>query len=305
MNYVRPSLEANAWPYTLPQLRRDFPNVSFPVQPTAEDLAPYGVFPVMLADPPSYEPSTHRLETRPPEEVNGIWLQQWQIVELTPEEQEQWQRVNHPPDYQGFYDALIASSVYQTISAKATLFQPLLAASTEFIPAFADAKAGNPNPEAIRMTVWKLMYWLQPSAEEIEMLQQMLSEHNLAGLYPLEIPAPVLEAFESQPNPFRFYASILSSNFYSTKLIPIILSGASSVPGDATTWMGFALKDAQSGLVPPPVPGGPPNSLQSALWLWSAAVGPLLDPEDLAEIQTLLEAANLADLYTLMPAQEP
>lgn len=209
------------------------------------------------------------------------------------------------PDYQGFYDALIASPVYQSISMKAALFQPLLAASTEFIAAFADAKMGRANPDAIRMTVWKLFYWLQPSPAEVAMLQQMLIENNLAELYPLEIPAPVLAALDSQPNPFKFYQSILSSNFYSTKLIPIILSGESSVPGDVTTWMYAALKDAQSGLVPPPVPGGPPNSLQSALWLWTAAVGPLLDAKDVEEIQALLAAANLAELYTLIPPQQP
>lgn len=234
---------------------------------------------VQIADPPS---------------PDATWTgSQWEIPPPEPPQ----------PDYQGFYDALIASPVYQSISMKAALFQPLLAASTEFIAAFGDAKAGRPNPDAIRMTVWKLFYWLQPSTEEVATLQQMMSDNHLAELYPLQIPAQVLAAFESQPNPFKFYESILSSNFYQTKIIPIILSGASSVPGDATTIMGFAIKDAQTGLVPPPTRDGPPNSLQTRLWLFTSAVGPLLDTEDFAEMQNLLTAANLADLYTLTPPQ--
>jgi hypothetical protein len=304
MTYIRPSLAIGSWPYDLARLGVDFPNVSFPANPTPEDLAPFGIFPVVPTIAPPLDPPTQRLEEVYPILSKNEWLQNWRVVDLTPEEQGQWQAVNNPPNYQGFYDALIASPVYQSIRTKAALFQPLLAAATEFIAAFGDAKAGRPNPDAIRMTVWNLFYWLQPSSQEVAMLQQMMSSNNLAGLYPLEIPAPILAAFESQPNPFKFYESILSSNFYTTKLVPIILSGASSIPGDATTIMGFAIKDAQGGLVPIPVPGEAPNALQSALWLWVAAVGPLLEPADLAEIQGLLEAANLADLYTLTPPQQ-
>jgi hypothetical protein len=205
------------------------------------------------------------------------------------------------PNYRGFYDDLIAAPVYQTIRAKATLFQPLLAASTEFIAAFADAKAGRPNVDAIRMSVWNLFYWLQPAPADIAAIQQMLIANKLDQLYPLAIPQPVLDALEAQPNPFKFYESILASNFYQTKLVPIILSGTSSVPGDATTIIYSAIKDAQAGLIPLPAPGDPPNSFQTRLWLWVSAVGPILDADDFIEAQGLLEAANLADYYTLTP----
>jgi hypothetical protein len=212
----------------------------------------------------------------------------------------------HPPDppipkYVGFYNDLIAHPIYSTISAKASLFQPLLAASTEFIAAFADAKAGNPNPSAIRLTMWRLLYWLQPSNDELAIIQSMLDANNLANLYPLAIPPPILAAFNAMPNPFLFYQGILNSNFYQTKLVPLILSGASSIPGDATTIMGFAIKDAQAGLVPSPSPNQPPNSLQSAIWLFMAAVETQVDAADLAELQALLDAANLSGMYSLQP----
>ena len=209
--------------------------------------------------------------------------------------------VSPDPDYIGFYNELIDHPVYSLISTKAAFFQPLLAASTEFIAAFADAKAGNPNPDAIRMTVWRLLYWLQPSSDELAAISAMLDSNNMADLYPLTIPAPVLEAFNSMTNPFLFYQGILNSNFYQTKLVPLILSGTSSIPGDVTTIMGFAIKDAQAGLVPPQITNGPPNSLQSAIWLFMAAVEQQIEAEDLAELQSLLDAANLSSMYSLHP----
>jgi hypothetical protein len=273
-----------------------WPQMSFADSGPREDwLIEQGAQPIRY-DPP-YDPGTHQLQPSAPYLLDGVVYAREAVSKPEPEPP--------GPDYAGFYDDLIASSVYQSISFKAALFQPLLAASTEFIAAFGDAKADRPNPDAIQMTVWKLMYWLNPGETEITAIQAMLAANHLDALYSLEVPAPVLAAFNAQPNPFSFYAGVLGSNFYQQKLVPIILSGASSVPGDATTIMGFAIKDAQSGLVPPPAPGGPPNSLQSALWLFMAAVGPQLDEADVAEIQGLLDAANLSSMYTLIPPEHP
>ena len=313
MAFIRIREDYIQWPYSPGQLRADEPQLSLSRELPDHELATLAQVGVYVArvqptEPPAADPRTERVEEVTPIQVavevgeEDSWLQQWTIRDATLEEIAAYDAANAPvPDYQAFYDALIASPVYQSISMKAALFQPLLAASTEFIAAFADAKAGHPNPDTIRMTVWKLFYWVQPSLEEVAMLQQMMNDNNLSELYPLQIPAPIMAAFESQPNPFRFYESILSSNFYQTKLVPIILSGASSIPGDATTIMGFAIKDAQAGLVPPPTRDGPPNSLQTRLWLFTAAVGPLLDDQDFTEMQGLLQVANLADMYTLTP----
>ncbi len=205
-------------------------------------------------------------------------------------------------NYKGFYNDLIAHPVYQVISSKAAFFQPLLAASVEFVAAFADAKAGEPNPDAIRMAVWKLMYWLQPTSEQLAVIQQMLEANGLASLYSLQAPPEVVAMLESQPNPFKFYAAILGSKFYQEKLVPLIFSGTSSMLGHATSIMGFAIKDAQAGLVAAPAPGGPPNSLQAALWLWMGQMAPHLTPDDMGEIQGMLDAANLGSLYTLQPS---
>lgn len=273
-----------------------WPDTSFgPSGPNDAFLAEVGAVRVRLDL--EHDPETQRLIRTQPYLIDGVVYGVEAVALLPPPEPE--------PDYEGFYNDLIAHPVYQSISMKAALFQPLLAASTEFIAAFGDAKAGRPNPDAIRMTVWKLMYWLQPSEAEAAAIQTMLAANHLDGLYSLGIPPLVLAVLNAQPNPFVFYAGVLSSNFYQAKLVPIIMSGSSSVPGDATTIMGFAIKDAQSGLVPPPTPGGPPNSLQSALWLWMAAVGPQLDAADIAEIQGLLEAANLSTMYSLAPPAGP
>jgi hypothetical protein len=302
MNLLRVRDSIPQWPYTVAMLQADEPRLSISQQPHASELAalatldpPVLVYKVQPSPPPAYNQAAQRVVQIMPELVEGQWQQRWGVEDLPPP----------APNYEGFYNDLIAHSVYELIALKASLFQPLLAASTEFIAAFSDAKAGRPNPEAIRMTVWKLIYWLQPSESEAAAIQAMLVANHLDELYSIQIPTEILDLFDAQPNPFRFYAGILNSNFYQQKLVPIILSGSSSVPGDATTIMGFAIKDAQSGLVPPPTPGDPPNSLQMSLWIWMAAVGPQLGAEDIAEIQGLLDAANLSSAYSLTPPEAP
>jgi hypothetical protein len=198
MTHIRPSI--TAWPYS--RLRQDFPNVSFPLSPTAEDLAPFGVFPVVETAAPEYEPSTHRIEEVYPEEVNGEWQQRWTVVELTPEEQAAWQRANNPPRYEAFY------------------------------------------------------------------------------------------------------AAFLNSNLYQALLVPALLQPGSDVLGNVMTIVALSLQDARLGNVPLPEAGAQPNSLQSAIWLLMSVMAPMLSPENLAELQGLLDAHGLGLYYSLMPPQQ-
>lgn len=259
---------------------------------------PFHLLPVTPTPKPGPSNPTKRVIKLPSVPIDGQWTEQWGERGATAEEMEAAQP---QPDYQGFYDELISHPIYLMISGKAALFQPLLAASTEFIAAFADAKLGRPSPDAIRTTVWKMMYWMQPSAAETAILQSLLASHNLDTLYTLTPPPEVSAFFDSLPNPFKFYAGVLGSNVYQSKLIPIILAGTNSVPGDVTTIMGFAIKDAQAGLTPLPTPSAPPNAMQNAIWMWMSVIGPLLDQADIMEIQGLLDAANLGALYSLTP----
>lgn len=72
--------------YTIGQLRRDNPNVSFPRNIPAETLAEYDVYPVASTDQPAYNEATHKVVQGTPEIENGEWRQTWNVVPLTKED---------------------------------------------------------------------------------------------------------------------------------------------------------------------------------------------------------------------------
>ena len=98
------------WPYSLGQLREDEPTKSFSPSPSTAEYAHFDVYHfedvVTLVEPPPVDPATHRLEQRPPVEVDGALTQQWEIVELSPEEAEAYYRANNPPRWIEFWAAL-------------------------------------------------------------------------------------------------------------------------------------------------------------------------------------------------------
>lgn len=93
------------------------------------------------------------------------------------------QRVN----YQGFYDALLISSAYQTLRSQAVESLPLTVAATEFIAAMTDAKAGRPNEAAIQACINNIMGAAQFSQEEQEELANLMVVSGMDGLYSLPV----------------------------------------------------------------------------------------------------------------------
>lgn len=71
--------------YTLGQLRRDNPNVSFPKTIPEETLLDYGVHSYIDTPQPSFNPVTHSIS----EEFttsNGAWYRTWSVAELPAEQ---------------------------------------------------------------------------------------------------------------------------------------------------------------------------------------------------------------------------
>jgi hypothetical protein len=106
---------STSYPYTLTQLRQDFPNVSFPRTPTASDLQPFGVFLVTVVEPPRYEPSTDRLEEIQPQNDRGTWRQRWQTVRLSPKEQADWRKQNVTPRWVEFSTTVMGDPAVNTM----------------------------------------------------------------------------------------------------------------------------------------------------------------------------------------------
>lgn len=74
------------YPYSLTQLRKDNPQVTFPKEMPEERLAEWGVFPVKPGEIPEYDPETHTAEEGVPELIEGEWTQVWNVRELTADE---------------------------------------------------------------------------------------------------------------------------------------------------------------------------------------------------------------------------
>ena len=94
------------WPYSLGQLREDEPTRSFSPAPSTAELAHYGCYRVLPQAQPEYDPAAEKVQEVEPTLDGGQWLQQWEVVELTPEEQEAYYRATHPPRWIEFWAAL-------------------------------------------------------------------------------------------------------------------------------------------------------------------------------------------------------
>jgi hypothetical protein len=89
MHIYAPNGTAEIYPYSIGQLRKDNPQVSFPRNPSEALLASYDVFPVTRADRPAYDPITQNLTEGTPALIEGVWVQVWNITDASPEEIEQ------------------------------------------------------------------------------------------------------------------------------------------------------------------------------------------------------------------------
>lgn len=80
------------YPYSINELKKDNPQVSFPKNPTDELLASFNVVRVQPTDFPAYDPMTQRIEGAQPVFSDGQWVQSWSVVLLTADEIAQRQR---------------------------------------------------------------------------------------------------------------------------------------------------------------------------------------------------------------------
>jgi len=72
------------YPYSIGNLRKDNPDVSFPKTPNETLLAQWGVYPVRIVPAPSQD-HTKNITEGLPENVNG-WQQTWVVTDATADE---------------------------------------------------------------------------------------------------------------------------------------------------------------------------------------------------------------------------
>ena len=73
------------YPVYLRHLKTIYPQVSFPREPSDTLLGNFNIFPVQAVSKPSCTVLQRVAETAPVQ-VNGIWTQQWQVVDLENDE---------------------------------------------------------------------------------------------------------------------------------------------------------------------------------------------------------------------------
>jgi hypothetical protein len=76
--------------YSIGKLRRDNPNVSFPKSPSDSLLADWSVYPYTVADQPTFDNRTQRIELGDFVNTDGSWVQTWNVVNKTAEEISQY-----------------------------------------------------------------------------------------------------------------------------------------------------------------------------------------------------------------------
>jgi hypothetical protein len=69
------------YPYSIGQLRKDNPNVSFPREPGDSTLAAYNVFRVIRVEQPEVD-YTKNVEETVPQKINGVWTQVWNVSDV-------------------------------------------------------------------------------------------------------------------------------------------------------------------------------------------------------------------------------
>lgn len=85
-------LSVQQYPYSTKHLVLDNPETSFPEFHKMSEadldscLSGYGVFKVKSTPYPTYDAVTHRLVERQPTAIDGVWTQQWEVIQLSPEE---------------------------------------------------------------------------------------------------------------------------------------------------------------------------------------------------------------------------
>lgn len=76
------------YPLSLPDLRRAWPLVNFPMDPAPEDLLPLGIVEVIAGVQPEYDPDTQTVVELSPVLDAGQWRENWAVREVPMQERE-------------------------------------------------------------------------------------------------------------------------------------------------------------------------------------------------------------------------
>lgn len=139
---------------------------------------------------PSFDPDT---------QVVQWYTDHYEVLNLAPQEIEARRiaKIKAAADYKGFWKALVASDVYQTLRGAAATDLGANMLVTELIAALGDAKGGEPNEAVIGEAMQELLSAVSLPLEELDQLYYALKAYGLYELFPIpgyvEPEPPVVE----------------------------------------------------------------------------------------------------------------
>jgi hypothetical protein len=89
------------------------------------------------------------------------------------------------PNYQAFWEALMASSLYAAIRQQSMVSLPMNTLGTEFIALLGDAKAGRPYVAALQASMNAILSTGTFTSEQLVELQTALETSHLDSIYTL------------------------------------------------------------------------------------------------------------------------
>lgn len=170
------------FPYTLTDLRRDNPDISFPKNLEAANLSSFGLHPA-AGDPPSFDANAEELVEQDPVLVDGQWQRQWSVVPLSSEQM--LERSRSRADYNAFWLSLLQTNAFSSIRAQASQSLMMNTAATEFIALLGDAKAGRPMEVAIQQSINAVLSVGSFTPDDLAEFQAALEAGGLSQIYTL------------------------------------------------------------------------------------------------------------------------
>jgi hypothetical protein len=171
------NLTTNEYPSSLYQVRQENPNVSFPVNPTDEDLAPFGYANVHPTPQPDYNYRTQRIEESPPEpDDNNVYRQTWSIRDATAQEIADYDTsILPPPDWTGFaMEAMVNTEINSMLSAILAQVPGLYGGLTVGL-----GQAGQGNPHLFISSWGALVNTGMVTPSTMEVFQELSSKYNI------------------------------------------------------------------------------------------------------------------------------
>lgn len=170
------------YPYSLGELRREHPNVSFPLPLKAEDLASFDCFIVTETKPSVvYDKTAYDLISSA-SLIDGAWSEQWSLSEVEEEEKIERQKARLINlNYKGFWKDFTRTASYAALKTAASSDLSANVLATELISVFSDAKTGNLDAEAMQVGIEETLSALRSISQTLATeTEELLASYEIS-----------------------------------------------------------------------------------------------------------------------------